>query len=921
MNPNYRETAARLALRGISRVGGQFPFRKKPSGSASPYWSPSSAAAIQSSEDRLLERSLLSARLAGAVSVFISLAVLTGWFLNISFLKNVLPGAQTMKVNTALGLMFAGLALCVEGSDRLTIVGRRVALACAGTVALVGALTCVEYATGRNLHIDELLVRDSNVTVAVNPPGRMAFTTALSFLFLGFALLFSKRPRSVLIGQFLASAVAAVSLLSLVSYLDGIQYYHGSRFYAGVAVHTSLSLFVLSLGVLCSTANQGWMATLTSGCLGGRMARRILPLTLIPVALGWLQWEGQVRGFYNAADGVAVITSARVAILVLLVWVQSRLLNRLDQERTESYQELKASEANFRQLADSMPQMVWTTRADGWLDYCNRQWTDYTGLTAIQTAGWGSIAVIHPDDVASVINAWDRAVETGNVSSVEFRLKRASDGAYRWHLGRGVPIRDGTGRIIKWFGTSTDIDEHKRAQQALEEARQQLEVRVQERTCELERSNTLLTAILDSMGDGVICVNDKYEHVLFNRAARELLSSGPGQACPGERAQAFGIYYPDKQTLFKMEDLPLGRALRGENCDNIEIFSLPPGQKESAWLSANSRPVKDLSGRLHGAVLVLRDITARKQAEEAQARLLAILEETTDFVGTLRPDGAIFYANRALRGLRGVPDRASIERMTFEGIYPAWVAQQGALKQIMETAMQYGSWRGESVLCYHTGEEIPVSQLIMSHRNPTGEVEFLSTIARDISEMKDSEATLQLVQKELEASLVKERELSRSDPLTGLPNRRAFMEFAEIEKERSRRYSHSFGLAYLDLDGFKKINDTLGHAAGDMVLVTVAKVLRSNLRASDMVARLGGDEFAILLPETDPVAAKKVMSKLQELLRSAMRAGGWKVDFSIGLASFLDAPESVDYIIRLADELMYSVKSSGKGALVAAIMG
>jgi diguanylate cyclase (GGDEF)-like protein len=241
-------------------------------------------------------------------------------------------------------------------------------------------------------------------------------------------------------------------------------------------------------------------------------------------------------------------------------------------------------------------------------------------------------------------------------------------------------------------------------------------------------------------------------------------------------------------------------------------------------------------------------------------------------------------------------------------------------KEAMQCAVKYGSWRGENTFQYHSGEEIPVSQLIMSHCNHKGEVEFVSTIARDISELKDNEAKLQLMQRQLEESLAKERELSRSDVLTGLPNRRAFLEIAGSEQERAGRYASCFSLAYLDLDGFKKINDTLGHRAGDEVLATVANVLRSNLRASDTVARLGGDEFAILLPETDPASAEKAIRKVQELLRFAMSKKGWKVDFSVGLASFISPPESLDYVIRVADELMYSVKNNGKGAVATAIM-
>jgi PAS domain S-box-containing protein len=184
---------------------------------------------------------------------------------------------------------------------------------------------------------------------------------------------------------------------------------------------------------------------------------------------------------------MSIATSASVAIFVLLIWLHGELLNRLDRERQQSYQRAIDSEANFRQLADSMPQIVYTARTDGWLDYCNQRWLDYTGLTLTQSQGWGSLVAIHPDDTQDVMDVWNRTISTGISYEIQFRLKRASDGAYRWHLGRGLPMRDGQGTIIKWFGTSTDIDDYKHAQQALQESQQQLEARVQERTVELER--------------------------------------------------------------------------------------------------------------------------------------------------------------------------------------------------------------------------------------------------------------------------------------------------------------------------------------------------------------------------------------------------------------------------------------------------
>jgi diguanylate cyclase (GGDEF)-like protein len=142
-------------------------------------------------------------------------------------------------------------------------------------------------------------------------------------------------------------------------------------------------------------------------------------------------------------------------------------------------------------------------------------------------------------------------------------------------------------------------------------------------------------------------------------------------------------------------------------------------------------------------------------------------------------------------------------------------------------------------------------------------------------------------------------------------NRRAFFEIANAERGRACRYGRPLTLAYLDVDNFKGINDRLGHASGDHLLVEVSRVLRDNVRASDAVARLGGDEFALLFPETDAAGAEAALRNLQKRLADAMQAADWPVTFSMGAAVFA-CPESVDEMIRAADELMYGVKKAGK---------
>jgi len=133
-------------------------------------------------------------------------------------------------------------------------------------------------------------------------------------------------------------------------------------------------------------------------------------------------------------------------------------LEELVHERTR---ELFLSREHFRFLADNIPVMVWTTRPDGTADYFNKQWYEYTGLNFDQSKISPS-TVLHPDDIEPMRRAWQEAMEQGKRFEGEYRIKRASDGVYRWHLGKGEAFRDEEGRVVAWFGTSTDIEDQKK---------------------------------------------------------------------------------------------------------------------------------------------------------------------------------------------------------------------------------------------------------------------------------------------------------------------------------------------------------------------------------------------------------------------------------------------------------------------------
>lgn len=160
-----------------------------------------------------------------------------------------------------------------------------------------------------------------------------------------------------------------------------------------------------------------------------------------------------------------------------------------------------------------------------------------------------------------------------------------------------------------------------------------------------------------------------------------------------------------------------------------------------------------------------------------------------------------------------------------------------------------------------------------------------------------------------------QRGLAQLDGLTGLLNARMFHQHCDQVIKLAARHDHSLALAYLDLDGFKGINDKFGHSLGDQVLKSVAKTIAARLRDTDCAARMGGDEYAVLLPETDQAGASAFFAEMRENLLTLASEKQWPLGFSIGVAIFNAPTVTTDEAIGFADQLMYQVKKSGKNAL------
>jgi len=164
----------------------------------------------------------------------------------------------------------------------------------------------------------------------------------------------------------------------------------------------------------------------------------------------------------------------------------------------------------------------------------------------------------------------------------------------------------------------------------------------------------------------------------------------------------------------------------------------------------------------------------------------------------------------------------------------------------------------------------------------------------------------------LKIAFENQQELAGTDPLTLVLNRRAFYPLADLELNNARRYKTPTSFVYLDIDDFKKINDHFGHRTGDTLLCSVAKTIKTNIRAIDIIVRFGGDEFGVLLSNTNADSACQVVEKLKQNLAELVQNQEWPVTFSIGIATYLMPPENNDEMIDAADAQMYIAKQEGK---------
>ena len=397
-------------------------------------------------------------------------------------------------------------------------------------------------------------------------------------------------------------------------------------------------------------------------------------------------------------------------------------------ERKQAEMAIAESEAKFRRLVENANDLLYEIDPNGHFNYLSPQLTKIWGYDVNDLLGKSFAPLVHPDDLPAVMESTQKLFVTGKrQTGLEFRI-RHQDGHWIWVICNSSPIHNADKQVTGFQGIARDISDRKLAEAAIAESGAKFRRLV-------ENSNDLIYAI-----DADYC---------FTYISPQFIEMW-GHSVEEFMHQSFApLIHPDDmpiaidsiQTLFAT----------GERQTEIELRTF---HKDGTlfWITCSNIPVKNDQGQVIGWQGTARDISERKAFEEAQSRLTAILDATTDFVGMSNMRGEQLYMNPAGHRMLELPKDLDITGHPLDTHIPEW-AKPIVLNEGIPTAICDGTWQGEAALRTYAGREFPVSQVIIAHKGTDGEPKYLSTIIRDITAQKQSEAALQQKARELEQTL------------------------------------------------------------------------------------------------------------------------------------------------------------------------
>ena len=525
----------------------------------------------------------------GIIIVIIGVIVLIGWAFNISILKSASPGFSTIKSNVGLAFIFIGFSLWLQQTNRINQNNKRIAQILALATALIGLLTLIEYLSGVNLGIDQILFKEAAGALNTSSPNRMAFGSALSLFIAGIALLLIevKSIRDYELAQILAIIGALISLLALIGYAYGSSALYHIPQYTAMALYAALALSLLFIGILFARPDSGTMSIITSKSLGGIIARRLIPVVIvIPFILGLLWQLGVKANLYDQAFGYALFAFSTIIFLILLLWNTIIPIHRIDNQRKKIQEALKLSSIYNRSLIEANIDPLVTIGPDGKITDVNNSTETVTGFQRDEIIGTDFSDYFTESEKAR--KGYKQVFQEGFVRNYPLNIQN-KNGHTTPVLYNASVYRDEDGEVIGVFAAARDITERKKAGRELKLA--------------VKYNRSLIDASLDPLvtigPDGKITdVNNSTEAVTGY-----------------SREQIIGTDFSDYFTEPEMAKEGYQKVFREGFVRDYEL-KIKHKNGHITPVLYNASVYHDDNGEVIGVFAAARDITERKKAEE-----------------------------------------------------------------------------------------------------------------------------------------------------------------------------------------------------------------------------------------------------------------------------------------------------------------
>jgi len=507
-------------------------------------------------------------------------------------------------------------------------------------------------------------------------------------------------------------------------------------------------------------------------------------------------------------------------------------------------------------------------------------WQHILGYAATELphnlAGWR--ALIHPDDQSAVRTAFESQLSGASAALRNVCRVRAQSGEYRWVMTRGRLQRDAQGRPRRLVGSGCDVTEQRHLHQKLRE---------------------LMAALRES---------ESHFRRFFDEARAVMLLIDPAdgriiEANPA--ASAFYGYSHDELLALHIADINL---MTQDDVMNEMTQALAAGREQSIHphrlKDGTTRTVEVFSSpyqydRRLVIYTIVHDISERAAAERSLREAATVFDATTESIMVTDLNGVIKRINPAFTQMTGYAAAEAIGQSPR--ILKSGRQDAEYYRAMWQRLLSQGRWEGELWNRRKDGSIFPVWQSISPVRDAAGKVTGFVSLFIDITQKKRTEEDIAY--------------RANYDALTGLPNRNLLAERLGQALKQARRENSRVAVMFVDLDYFKQVNDTLGHAVGDRLLQLVAERMRMCVRETDTIARMGGDEFVILLMDIDAAApagivADKLLTQMAEVF--SIEGNEIHIGASIGITLFPDDGRDVDTLFRNADLAMYRAKSLGR---------